>query len=94
MNFGKMKFALKNAVIASIVLNNWEKQLGLNSENGTWKNKLEFDENLKVRCQQEPLMSTGASHVNRSLSCQQEPLNASIYQNIFQFKIAWDQSQG
>lgn len=33
MNFGKMKFALKNAVIASIVLNNWEKQLGLNSEN-------------------------------------------------------------
>lgn len=75
MNFGKMKFALKNAVIASIVLNNWEKQLGLNSENGIWKNKLEFDENFKVRCQQ-------------------EPLNASIYQSIFQFKIAWDQSQG
>lgn len=75
MNFGKMKFALKNAVIASSVLNNWEKQLGLNSENGIWKNKLEFDENFKVRCQQ-------------------EPLNASIYQSIFQFKIAWDQSQG
>lgn len=75
MNFRKMKFSLKNAVIASIVLNNWEKQLGLNSENGIWKNKLEFDENLKVRCQQ-------------------EPLNASIYQSIFQFKIAWDQSQG
>lgn len=75
MNFRKMKFSLKNAVIASIVLNNWEKQLGLNSENGIWKNKLEFDENFKVRCQQ-------------------EPLNASIYQSIFQFKIAWDQSQG
>ena len=74
MNFRKMKFSLKNAVIASSVLNNWEKQLGLNSENGIWKNKLEFDENLKVRCQQ-------------------EPLNASIYQSIFQFKIAWDQSQ-
>ena len=75
MNFRKMKFSLKNVVIASSVLNNWEKQLGLNSENGIWKNKLEFDENFKVRCQQ-------------------EPLNASIYQSIFQFKIAWDQSQG
>lgn len=101
MNFGKMKFALKNAVIASIVLNNWEKQLGLNSENGIWKNKLEFDENLKVlkSTQQEPLMSTGASqclHLPKYFSIQNclGPISgvkpfAGVIVSIPPFSVAW-----